>query len=435
MRILVALIAAACVGLAAGCSDESVAPNTGQNPGTIQGTIGDSDFELTFKTAGDPGDPLDGPFVLRGSNVHYVDSLHALSVDLTVTNRGRVSQPEPIGLTFLRLYPAGVTVLNPDNGINGNGAAIVFAFANDDAFWTPGEHSLPRTVQFAVDPGVSIGFIARLDIGAPGAGGTIAGRVWHDANKDGVADPDEGGLPGVLITLRSIDDGPTTNVLPEMWRTLTGEDGHYEFHGLAPGVYIVSKALATTGFFPTTPTEITIVLTMHDGVVSDFLGADFGCVPISPPPPPPIEVGAWVQTRGTYEPLPEPHLVATAISVSYCGDDTIPDPGIGIRQDCNAGVLRGLVTDVNSVEHVVRVMGTPIYFPTIPLPYAGQRIEVHVMQPGNVGAWTAVVWEPWGGEADGVDGRVQFVGPGPDDVIRIRVVDTWIVPANIVVKR
>ncbi len=433
MRTLLALIAAACVGLAAGCSDESVAPDTGQTPNTVQGTIGDSDFELTFQTGGDPANPLDGPFVLRGSNVHYDDSLHALSVDLTVTNRGRVSQPEPIGLTFIKLYPDGVTVLNPDNGVSGNGAAIVFVFANDDAFWTPGERSLPRTVQFGVDPGVSIGFVARLDIGSPAVGGTIAGRVWHDANEDGIADPGEEGLPGVLITLRSIGDGPSTHVTPERWRARTDSDGHYEFHGLAPDVYIVSKVLATPYFRPTTPTEITVVLTMHDGVVSDFLGADFGCVPMTPPP---IEIGAYVETKGKFEPLPGPHLVATEIHVSECGNDTIPGPLDPPDLGCNGGVLRGVVTDINRDQHRVWVMGTPIYFREIPVGlYPGQRIEVRVMQPGNVGAWTAVEWHLWDGEFDGVDGRVQNIATDENGVLRILVVDTWVIPAQVVPMR
>jgi len=234
------------------------------------------------------------------------------------------------------------------------------------------------------------------------------------------------------MTLRSIGDDRSTQIVPEMWRTLTGDDGHYEFHGLAPGIYIVSKVLATPFYRPTTPTEITIVLTMLDGVVSDFLGADFGCVPMTPPP---IEIGALVQTKGTYEPLPEPHLVATEISVSVCGEDTIPDPGIYDRQDCNAGVLRGVVTDINSDRHRVWVMGTAIYFPEVPVDlYPGQRIEVRVMQPGNVGAWTAVVWGPWDGEYDGVDGRVQNVVT-ENGVLRLLVVDTWVVPAHILSTR
>jgi hypothetical protein len=433
MRIILALIAATCVGLAVGCSDESVAPDTGQTPSTIQGTIGDSDFELTFKTGGDPRDPLEGPFRLHGTNVHYDESQHALSVDLAVTNHGVVAHPEPIGLTFLKLMPNGVTVLNPDNGINGAGAAIVFAFANDDGVWTPEERSLPRTVLFGVDPGVSIGFIARLDIGAPLEGGTIAGRVWHDANEDGIADPDERGLPDVLILLRSIDE-ESARITPAEQRTFTGEDGHYEFHGLAPGVYIVSKVLATPFYRPTTPTEITVVLTMLDGVVSDFLGADFGCVPMTFPPPP-IEIGTYIETKGKYEPLPEPHVVATEINLATC-PDTLPGPLDPPDLDCNGGILRGVVTEVIRDRHRVWVMGTPIYFPEVPFDlFAGMRIEVHVMQPGNVGAWTAVEWKIWDGEYDGVDGRVQELAMGADDVWRIRVVDTWVIPANIVVKR
>jgi len=166
------LMLAAVMSVAVGCSEDSTAPvDTQSTTGLLEGEIGSADFEISVNATGDSRRRFEGPFVLRGSNLHYVDSLQALSVDLTITNRGRVSQPEPIGLTFLKLYPDGVTVLNPDNGVSGNGAAIVFMFTNVDAFWTPGERSLPRTVQFAVDPGVSIGFIrASTSARPPGAG-------------------------------------------------------------------------------------------------------------------------------------------------------------------------------------------------------------------------------------------------------------------------
>src|SRR5262245_27034851 len=205
-KILPFLLLAIAISLFIYCSDDSTQPPPAQNDGTIHGQIKDTAFEYEIK-GGDPGDPTGGPFLLRGSNVHYNDEDGALVVDLTVLNHGAVAQHEPIGLTFIRIDPDGVTVLNPDNNIHDDGAAIVFHFANDDNLWTPGEASLARTVEFGVDKGSSIAFIARLDIGAPVDGGAIAGRVWNDANKDGVMQDDEGGLPNIGVYLYPFTDG------------------------------------------------------------------------------------------------------------------------------------------------------------------------------------------------------------------------------------
>jgi hypothetical protein len=205
------LMLAAVMSVAVGCSEDSTAPvDTQSTTGLLEGEVGNANFEISVNATGDSRRRFEGPFVLRGSNLHYVDSLQALSVDLTITNRGEVAHSEPIGLTFIKLVPEGVTVQNPDNGINGEGAAFTFAFANDDGQWTPGESSLPRNVLFGVEPGKAVGFIARLDIGEPIDGGSIAGRLWNDANQDGVMDPDEGGIPAVRIALRSIDNEDTT---------------------------------------------------------------------------------------------------------------------------------------------------------------------------------------------------------------------------------
>ncbi|HXS10160.1 MAG TPA: hypothetical protein VN852_09255, partial [Candidatus Krumholzibacteria bacterium] len=150
MRKLCSLVVPAFLALAlASCSDDTAKPPSTQNHADIHGRIAGDDFEYDV----DPGDPGSGPFVLRGRNLHYNDEDGALVVDLSVLNRGDVAQTEPIGLTFIRLDPDGVTVLNPDNDVHDDGGAILFHFANDDGFWTPGEASLPRTVEFGVDKG------------------------------------------------------------------------------------------------------------------------------------------------------------------------------------------------------------------------------------------------------------------------------------------
>src|SRR5712672_621864 len=93
------------------CSNDATKPaSPSHNDGTIHGEIGSADFEFEVR-AGGPGDPREGPFILRGSHLHYDADAGALVVDLTVTNAGIVGQHEPIGLTFIKLDPDSVTVL------------------------------------------------------------------------------------------------------------------------------------------------------------------------------------------------------------------------------------------------------------------------------------------------------------------------------------
>jgi hypothetical protein len=424
------------LAFAAGCSDDATQPLTTADSGVIRGEIGDSDFEYTLDATGPPGNPIEGPFVLRGSNLHYDDGLGALVVDLTVINHGQYPHHEPVGLTFIELIPSTVTVLNPDNGIHGEGAAIVFQFANDDGMWTPGEASLPRTVQFGVEKGVSIGFVARLDIGAPIDGGTIAGRVWHDVNEDGVMDEGEPGLPGAGIYLRTFSDQEDTTATREVWFAQTDHDGRYAFDRLRAGAYVVSKAPSTVFFRPTTPTEIHVLLTEADGDVADFLDANFGCVPQVVPPP--IEVGVHVEIEGKFY---EPDVfIAFKIVRVACADDTIPPPEDGARDDdnraCFGGRLRGPVTTIGPDRHSFKLMNTWVISDAADIPFEiqpGMRLDVRVHRPGNVAAWIADSIQKWEGPLEGLRGRVDAVDVDPSGHFRILVLDTWVTVPDITI--
>lgn len=362
----------------AGCGD-SVQPieNEQNNPsGLISGDIdaAGGSFEYSTDTAGDPANPVPGPFIIRGTNIHYVDSLSALSVDITVEHRCRCEFPEPIGMTFVSLLPPGVTVQNPDNGEHGPGAAIVFEFENDDGVWSSFEESLPRTVLFGVDRGVSIGFVARFDIGMDPDLGSVGGLVWHDQNRNGQIDRGEPGIGGVEIQMYRTD-GPEDVMPPEiLWRTLTSRDGSYRFDKLGAGSYEVYRT-PRNDLEPTTPVKIQVFLVEEDGVVSDFLMANFGCVPTGPPRPV-IEKGDFVDVwGGEYISRPVHVVTARMVQVTKCSGDRptasafIPAV-IGDNTDIDVcdlpvGALMGPVTDINRDERVLWVMGTPVHFDTM----------------------------------------------------------------------
>jgi len=60
----------------------------------------------------------------------------------------------------------------------------------------------------------------------------IGNHVWYDADMDGIQDPGEPGLGGILVKLLDC----AGNFIDEM---TSGDDGFYLFYGLAPGDYVI----------------------------------------------------------------------------------------------------------------------------------------------------------------------------------------------------
>lgn len=342
-----------------GCSDETTAPagGPGGNPGVVQGNIDPNatEFEFTTAVACRPGDPSGGYFMIRGTNIHYDSLLTALVADLTVTNMSRCSHPEPVWMIFVNLLPPGVTVLNPDNGEHGPGAAVMFDFENDDGMWTPLEMSLPRTVQFGVGAGQGIGFVARIEVGTEPDLGTIAGVVFEDINENGVMDDGEPGLAGHPVSM-VCTDGPEI-----LWHTMSGEGGAYAFEGLHQGHYVVTKDPIFC-CAPTTPATIQVLLVETDGEVSDFMDAHFGCAPMTMPLK--IEVGDGVKVSGVYGSRPGA-ITAVVIDVYKCppfgGTGDVEPPCVRPFDE-----LMGPVIDINKEERLLSVMGAWVWFDTIP---------------------------------------------------------------------
>ncbi len=71
---------------------------------------------------------------------------------------------------------------------------------------------------------------------------SLGNYVWNDVNHDGIQDPNEVGVPGVIVTLYE-SDGVTV-----VATTTTDEFGNYIFNNLTPGDYIVGFSNLPSGF-------------------------------------------------------------------------------------------------------------------------------------------------------------------------------------------
>jgi hypothetical protein len=119
-RLVILALAILGLGLA-GCSEDlptqaPVNSNTSTTGVFHVDTVDDNvDFEFISSKNGDPEDPIEGPFAIRGRNIRYDAENSMLIVDLSVENMGENTFDEGVTLTFLSLLPEGVRVLNPDN--------------------------------------------------------------------------------------------------------------------------------------------------------------------------------------------------------------------------------------------------------------------------------------------------------------------------------
>jgi uncharacterized repeat protein (TIGR01451 family) len=75
--------------------------------------------------------------------------------------------------------------------------------------------------------------------------GVISGRVWFDADNDGLLDATESGISAQTLQLT----GTTAAGVTVSLSVITGADGSYAFSGLPPGTYSVSQPVQPAGTF------------------------------------------------------------------------------------------------------------------------------------------------------------------------------------------
>ena len=273
-RLYLPLILLIVLSILTSCSDDPATPPD-DDPSVAQGTLvpAGPDFQIELEFASSPDSLFRGPFLLRGQNLHYNDVIGALVVEFTITNNGEVTYAEPVTIDFFRLIPETTMILNsPDDS-----GFFVFEFANDDAMWTPGEESFPLAVMFSADLGQSVGFNAHIGIPGP-VGAWISGRVWLDANDNGLQDPDEPGLGRIPLV---VDDGGPREIFRQVF---TDTGGYYMFRGLEPGTWEVRVLTIPDGLMSTTPANMHVLLATPMGGSGGFEQADFGFMEFHPPP-------------------------------------------------------------------------------------------------------------------------------------------------------
>lgn len=96
----------------------------------------------------------------------------------------------------------------------------------------------------------------------PNTSASLGNFVWNDSNHDGVQDPSEAGVAGILVTLY----GPDGNTV--IATTKTDEFGFYIFNNLTPGDYIVGFSNLPVGyvFSPVNAGENDVVDSDPDGI-------------------------------------------------------------------------------------------------------------------------------------------------------------------------
>ena len=161
-------------------------------------------------------------FGLSGPTSGYIGLPDAPIVFDRVNNKATIQLTTaalPNGNYTLNVYPAGIT----------DAAGIALGAAASQAFIYPGATPTPTPTPTPTSA-------------------TLSGRVFVDANNDGIAQTTELGKTGVTVWLDTNDDGTITNGEAS---TTTDASGNYGFAGLDAGAYPV-RVTVPVGYTKTT---------------------------------------------------------------------------------------------------------------------------------------------------------------------------------------
>jgi hypothetical protein len=163
------------------------------------------------------------------------------------------------------------------------------------------------------------------DVEAPGCPnddfGQVCGRKFNDANRNGIQDNGESGLPGWPIVLNG-PGGPYTLVTDEL--------GYFCFYDLVPGNYTLSE-VTQPGWVQTAPPGGSYAIVLAAG--QNLGGLDFGnywCAGASPCIPPPSGMSAWYafdEAPGAPATADHAHLDPARNALALHGGATTAAPG------------------------------------------------------------------------------------------------------------
>jgi len=204
----------------------------------------------------------------------------------------------------------------------------------------------------------------------------ISGQKWNDADRNGVQDTGDLGIPGITICHYTSLNSNTTGG----WGgspddcMVTDENGIYSFTNLIPGGYWVSEKLPP-GYVQTHPPEWNyfVEFITDEDIAS---GLDFGNYQLVPPPPD-VTIAQQSGTQGGIPTVLRPPLTTLTIQKRLAGYQVV---SVDLQMKWSDGTsITVPMTEVDTTNH--------IWEANIPPPYpggtAGMIFSVDVSPGGN----------------------------------------------------